>query len=472
MVPTMPRCLLDTEFNRRIVNGLRAVGIIMVVAFHGAFVFAKVLPRPKFDAFVETMPAVLNVVWQALGSEVVFFSSGFLLSYLLIRERDRYGSIDVRDFWIRRGSRIVPLFLLALAVFMIGRRFHWDRVLTNLLFSARIVGFLGITENGDKNYIPVGWSLEVMVHAYLLLPFLVRGVLRTRWPLLAALVLAALSVVPRYLALAAEPAACALPVYKIIDLGDVPQIHKDLYYLTWFRLTPFLLGLATAVAALRHSEWLQRWCASRWRSEGTLIVGATLVAASGFLPLHRADCPVYEVFGPAEWLWFWACQRVTLIVGVALVLLTALVSQHGATALVGRFLALRFFTPISNGIYSIYLFHFACLVPAALIVLLPAVVEGVAKSPSFDRLELRDHVYAAIDGASVWHYLCMVVIAMWLSTRLAGFLTRVVEAPVQEWLRKVFPRRVRPLLHEGFASQGAVSAVAAASPANVPAPSK
>jgi len=470
MVPVMIRCLLDSEYDRRIVNGLRAMGIILVVAFHGAFVFAKVLPRPKFDAFVETMPAALNVVWQALGSEIVFFSSGFLLSYLLIREKSRYGSIDVRDFWIRRGSRIVPLFLLALAVFMIGRRFHWDRVLTNLAFSARLAGFFGITVNGGKNYIPVGWSLEVMVHAYLLLPFLVRGVLATRWPLLVALALAALSVVPRYLALAADPAAYTLPVHTIIDIGDVPQIHKDLYYLTWFRLTPFLLGLAAAVAVMRHSEWLQRWCASRWRSEGTLIVGATLVVASGFLPLHRAGSMVYELFGPREWLWFWSCQRVTLIVGVALVFLTVLVSQHGVSALVGRFLAMRFFAPISHGIYSIYLFHFVCLVPAALIVFLPAVIEGVAKSPSFDRHALQDSVYGAIDSASVWHYLCMVVIAVWLSARLATFLTRVVEAPVQNWVRTAFPRRSRVLLPEVADAESVRREVAAAGPDRVSKP--
>src|SRR5690606_37376397 len=74
--------LLDSERNRRVVDGLRAIGIILVIAFHSAFVFAKILPRPKFDAFVATMPGAFNVVWQALGSEVVFFSSGFLLSYL------------------------------------------------------------------------------------------------------------------------------------------------------------------------------------------------------------------------------------------------------------------------------------------------------------------------------------------------------------------------------------------------------
>lgn len=433
--------LLDSERNRRVVDGLRAIGIILVIAFHSAFVFAKILPRPKFDAFVATMPGAFNVVWQALGSEVVFFSSGFLLSYLLLREHVRRGAIDVRDFYIRRGSRIVPLFLLALAIFMIGRRFYWDRLLTNLLFSARIVDYFDFTEHGGKNYIPVGWSLEVMVHAYLALPFVVMGVLRTRWPLLASLALAALSVAPRYLVLAGDPTSYTTPAYLILDAGEVPQIHKDLYYLTWFRLTPFLLGLVAAVVVTHHRASLERWCAARWRALATLALGAAIVIAVGFLPLHRAGSFVYDWFGPSQWLWFWSCQRGVLIVGVALVLLTVLATSRGLPGLLGRGLALRAFAPISHGIYSIYLFHFACLIPAALFVFLPAVIAGVDQSPTWDRHELREYVYAAIESATVWHYLAIVVITVCLSSRLASWITRVLEAPLQAKLRARFPRR-------------------------------
>ncbi len=438
--------LLDSAHHRGIVDGLRAIGIMLVVAFHGAFVFAKVLPRPQLEAFIADMPSVLNIVWQALGSEIVFFSSGFLLSYLLLREHARYGSIDARDFWVRRGSRIVPLFLVALVVFMIGRNLHWDRLVTNLLFSARISGYFHLTERGGKNYIPVGWSLEVMVHAYLLLPFLVRGVLWTRRPLLAAVALAALSVVPRYLALAADPTASTLLAYEILDVESIPQVHRDLYYVTWFRLTPFLMGLVTAVVVTHHRDRLARWCASPWRATASLGVGLAIVAASGFLPLQSRGSFVYELFGPREWLWFWTCQRAVLTIGVAIALLTVLVAQRGLPALCGRFLALRWFAPVSHGIYSIYLFHFVGLVPAALIVFLPAVVEGIGNSPSWDRKVLLEHMTAAIDSASVWQYLVMVAIAVWLSTKLANFLTRTIEAPLQQRLRARGKRRQRPLL--------------------------
>lgn len=438
--------MLDSERNRRVVDGVRALGIVLVVAFHGAFLFTKILAGPQLDAFIAGLPSVLNVVWQALGSEIVFFTSSFLLSYLLLREHGRYGSIDVRDFWIRRASRIVPLFLVALVVFMIGRNFHWDRVLTNLLFVARIADYFDITRHGGKNYIPVGWSLEVMMQVYLVLPFIVLGCLRTGRPLAAALALAALSVVPRYLALAADPAAATVPFHQLVYRGEAPKLQEDLYYLTWFRLTPFLLGLAAAVAVTHHRAGLERWCASPARASATLAAGAALVVASGFLPLHDRAAFVYELFGPREWVWFWTGQRAVLIVGVALVLLTVLASRGGAPALVGRALSWRVFAPISHGIYSIFLFHFACLVPAAAIVFLPALVTALTTSPSFEVKALRETMGAAIGDASVWQYLVMVTIAVWLSTWLAGFLTRVVEAPVQVWLRKRYRRRDRALL--------------------------
>jgi len=438
--------LLDTDHNRRVVDGLRAIGIVLVVAFHGAFLFTKVLTPEQLDGFIAGLPAVLNVVWQALGSELVFFSSGFLLCYLLLREHGRYGSIDTRDFWIRRASRILPLFLLALAVFMLGRSFHWDRFLVNLLMVSRVTGHFDLLPHAGKNYVPVGWSLEVMVQVYAVLPLIVGLVLRTRRPFTAALVLVLLSIAPRWLALAADPLASATPYHDLVHGGDAPQLQKDLYYLTWFRLTPFLLGLLAAVVATHHRGALERWCRSTRRATATLLVGIALVVVSSSLPLHAKDGWVYDVFTTWHWQVFWTAQRAVLVTGAALVLLTLLGTQRGPAGLLGRLLAWRGFAPISHGIYSIYLFHFVCLVPAAIVVFLPAVVEGIASAPSLDRKVLVEHVSLAIDSASVWQYLAMVAIAVWLSARLATFLTRVVEQPVQDWLRTRYRRRERVLL--------------------------
>jgi peptidoglycan/LPS O-acetylase OafA/YrhL len=225
--------LLDVERNRRIVDGLRALGIILVIAFHGAAFLVRDLPRPGMARFMDSIPGVLNVIWQSLGSEIVFLTSGFLLCYLLIREYRRHGSIDVRDFWIRRAARILPLFLIAFLLFLPTRSFRLDQVLANLFFVAKITGY--------KNYIPVGWSLEVMVQVYSILPFIVLAALKSRVPLSFGIVLV-IGSVARYFALAADPVAYTTPLATGLARA---QLQKDLYYLTWFRRRS--IGLCAAI---------------------------------------------------------------------------------------------------------------------------------------------------------------------------------------------------------------------------------
>jgi peptidoglycan/LPS O-acetylase OafA/YrhL len=427
--------ILDGQYQRRVVDGLRAIGIVLVVAFHTAFLLTKAVPKEQLEGFISGFPGVLNIVWQALGSEMVFFSSGFLLSYLLLREKLRFGSIDLRGYLIRRISRILPLFLIALGLFMIGRNFYLDRFVLNLLFVARLFG--------EKNYIPVGWSLEVMMQVYLLLPFLIGGFLATRKPLTVALICCVASVVPRWIALTADPAAYTTGYYELVFGADAPEVQKDLYYLTWYRLTPFLMGIAVALLVTVHRERTERWCASPTRASASLLAGGGLLMAVGWLPLHRPDGFVYDLFGPGAWQLFWTLQRPLLSLAMGLLLVPVLFAPRGLPGLAGRLLALRMWAPVSQGIYSIYLFLFACLVPAALIVFAPAVISTLLSAESFDRKDLLAELSLHLGSVTIWHYLIIVILATWASTRLASFMTRTVERPIQALLRKRFGREPR-----------------------------
>src|SRR3546814_14710064 len=48
-----------------------------------------------------------------VGVELFFTISGFVITHLLLRERQRDGGVDLRRFWIRRVLRIVPPFAAA-----------------------------------------------------------------------------------------------------------------------------------------------------------------------------------------------------------------------------------------------------------------------------------------------------------------------------------------------------------------------
>ena len=86
-------------------DGLRALSIFAVLTFHtggpiGHYAF-------KYGGWA--------------GVDAFFVISGFLISGILLQERDRTGSIKLKDFYKRRILRLVPAFALWLLVTSIYR---------------------------------------------------------------------------------------------------------------------------------------------------------------------------------------------------------------------------------------------------------------------------------------------------------------------------------------------------------------
>lgn len=82
-------------------DGLRAVSILIVLIGHGAHTAGA--------------PAIMHGLGEMgiVGVELFFTISGFIITHLLLRERERSGSVDLRRFWLRRALRIVPPFAAA-----------------------------------------------------------------------------------------------------------------------------------------------------------------------------------------------------------------------------------------------------------------------------------------------------------------------------------------------------------------------
>jgi peptidoglycan/LPS O-acetylase OafA/YrhL len=53
------------------------------------------------------------------GVDIFFALSGFLITTLLLREEERFGSISLRSFYVRRALRIWPLYYTVLAGYVI-----------------------------------------------------------------------------------------------------------------------------------------------------------------------------------------------------------------------------------------------------------------------------------------------------------------------------------------------------------------
>ncbi len=69
------------------IDGLRAIAVIAVIAYHAEFGF---------------------IPGGFLGVEVFLVISGYLITSLLILERLRTGAVNLKEFWVRRARRLLP----------------------------------------------------------------------------------------------------------------------------------------------------------------------------------------------------------------------------------------------------------------------------------------------------------------------------------------------------------------------------
>lgn len=364
--------------------------------------------------YIDAIPGVFNILWQAQGSELVFIFSGFLLSYLLLRELKLKGHIDLRSFYVRRAARIVPLYLVGLAFYALIRKWTLTDLLLNLLFISKITD--------ARTIIPVGWSLEVLVQSFLLLPLIAIAFVRSRMPIVLTLAAIVVSLAARYYALVADPESYRVPIHMLLAGLDTPDTIDDLYYHLGYRATPFLLGFLLAYLVLYKADVVERLFRSNLAIAFILPFALLIIGFAAFLPVQDPSSWVYAVMpGERFTLWYWVLQRFVFAVGICLLSLVLWFNGSQLLAPIVRLTQLRMWHAVAENIYSIYLFHPLFLIPAAAI-------------------GFRTYKAEEILPVHILELLVTMVIATILSTLLGKVLTRYVEAPSRGWIRRRFGR--------------------------------
>lgn len=91
-------------------NGIRAIASLIVVIWHTAQ-FSKLFNLPQLELPSNTMAE--NAV------DMFFVLSGFLITYLLLTEKEKTNTIDLKKFYLRRIFRIWPLYYFAVLLTVI-----------------------------------------------------------------------------------------------------------------------------------------------------------------------------------------------------------------------------------------------------------------------------------------------------------------------------------------------------------------
>src|SRR5215217_6929486 len=149
-------------------DGVRAIAVLMVVAQH-------ILGGTRLD-------------FGYTGVGLFFGLSGYLITSLLLDERDASGRVSLRGFYLRRGARLVPALVLVLVVcdILFLLQGDGDGPLGSLFALTYTANYAQVIDPAAMPAYGPTWSLAVEEHFYLLWPLALLAVTR-RWGLRTAL---------------------------------------------------------------------------------------------------------------------------------------------------------------------------------------------------------------------------------------------------------------------------------------------
>ncbi|MEO6542079.1 MAG: acyltransferase [Ferruginibacter sp.] len=163
-------------------NGLRALAALSVVVFHLTRDFAEFNLSPYiFGTLPDGSPK--GFAMAGYGVTIFFSLSGFLITYLLLAEKQKQ-EINIKNFYFRRILRIWPLYYLYLAVvlvviFYFGLRFSGSVLLAYIFFAANFPFILENIPHIAETTLPFlrhYWSLGVEEQYYLFWPWVVKKI--------------------------------------------------------------------------------------------------------------------------------------------------------------------------------------------------------------------------------------------------------------------------------------------------------
>lgn len=287
-------------------DGIRALAVLAVVVFHA------------------------NESWLSggfLGVDVFFVVSGFLITALLVGERERSGGVDLRAFWARRARRLLPALALVLAVttlyavVVLGDQLltHLREVLAAVAYVTNwdlIIRDISYFESFDRpSQLRHLWSLAVEEQFYLLWPLLFAALSRfvSRRALLA-IVLALATASLLWMTWLYQPGEDPSRVYFGSDpraftilLGVALGLVWHPWRWQWPDARPGLgrlldalglLGLVAVILIMQQGHWREAWLYP-WGLLAASAASAALIAA---VARRRSDAARALSLPPLRWL--------------------------------------------------------------------------------------------------------------------------------------------------------------------------
>jgi peptidoglycan/LPS O-acetylase OafA/YrhL len=115
----------------------------------------------------------IGLINGGFGVDIFFMISGFLITFILLKEKEKFGKINISKFFVRRSLRIWPAYFLIIAIAPLCVKmanFGEPSYLPNLLFYNNFhTIWTGVWEYPFAHL----WSICVEEHFYLFWPFII-----------------------------------------------------------------------------------------------------------------------------------------------------------------------------------------------------------------------------------------------------------------------------------------------------------
>ncbi len=248
-------------------NGLRGIAVLAVMLGHLSLLGAAADLSAAGNPLVPSHGLMPGGVF---GVDIFFVLSGFLITSVLLEERDQTENISLFNFYARRFLRLMPgLYVLLLStsayIFFarpLGSKFGYKPVILSALYISNIAQSLRV----QPGMLTHTWSLAVEEQFYFLWPIALIFLLRFSRSRIIGLLIAAATL-------------SAIVRYVLFTMGG------GFRYLAWgfapVRADGLLFGVAVAFMAnvgwLQDSRIARHWKAITWFSGAGLLVMLTCV---------------------------------------------------------------------------------------------------------------------------------------------------------------------------------------------------